>query len=153
MRRPDWEERIAAEDPEAARHVAECAGCAAFKAGLRDALAELQGFHAEEIAPAHYAAVRARVLAELRPRRRWAWLWAVAGLMAVIAVVMVGERMRVEELRVAVGPQIPAVDLKAAQMPARRAGGSLHKKAKGAELLVRIESSDVVIYWIAEGED
>ena len=44
----------------------------------------LREAHQEPIDPAHYAAVRARVLAELgRQRRRvWRWVWA-GGLAAV----------------------------------------------------------------------
>ena len=44
--------------------------------------------HQEPIAPAHYAAVRARVLAELgrerRPLWRHAWAWGLAAAMAVV---------------------------------------------------------------------
>ena len=56
--------------------------------GVRERDAEtletLRMAHAEPIAPAHYAAVRARVMAELHPRRRWGWLWVAAGVAAVV---------------------------------------------------------------------
>ena len=76
----------------------------------------------------------------------------------MVLAVAIGERMRVEELRVvAPAPEIPGGDLRSARMPARmpawRAGGSLYKE----EILMKIETADpdVVIYWIAEvkGED
>ena len=127
--------------------------------GWRDVLAELREAHAEEIEPAAYAAVRARVLAELRPRRRWGWAWAATAVAVMALGVAVKERVRVEELRiVARAPEIPAAELRGGRMPARmpawRAGGSLHKRE---EIVMKIETSqpDVVIYWIAEvkGED
>ena len=113
-----------------------------------DVLAELREAHAEEIAPAHYTAVRARVMSELRPRRRRGWLWAGAA-MAMVMAVMVGDRLRVEEMTVrAPRPFIPTAELRVRPMPARmpagRAVGSLH------EIVVKIETKDVVIYWIAE---
>ena len=121
---------------------------------MGDVLAELREAHAEEIEPAVYAAVRARVMAELRPRRRWGWVWAAAGVAAVVLGSLSAERMRVEELRIVVrAPEIPAADLRGGRMPARmpawRAGGSLYKKE---EIVMKIETSepDVVIYWIAE---
>jgi hypothetical protein len=50
----------------------------------------LREAHGEPIDPAHYAAVRARVLAELGRERRplWRWTW-VRGLAAAVAVVAV----------------------------------------------------------------
>jgi hypothetical protein len=52
----------------------------------------LRKTHEEPIAPAHYAAVRARVLAELGRERRlaWrrAWVWALAAAVAVVAIMM-----------------------------------------------------------------
>ena len=89
----EWEERIAAEMEDAAGHVAECGACREFASGLRWALSEAASAHGEEIAPAHYAAVRARVLAELRARRRWGWAWAAVGVCAVVMGVAVRDRM------------------------------------------------------------
>ena len=144
----EWEERIAGEDPAAARHVAECGACATFARGLREALLELRAAHEEEeIAPAHYAAVRARVMAELRPRRRWVW----AAAAVVIAVLGLGlrERMRVEEL-----PDRPVVAV-APPAPAARAPKRAARRMKREEIVVRIEMEDpdLVIYWIAKGDD
>jgi hypothetical protein len=88
----EWEERIAGDldDAAAARHLADCPGCQVFASGLRQTLEELRRAHTEdEIAPAHYAAVRARVMAELRPRRRWGWVWAAVGAAATAVLVAV----------------------------------------------------------------
>ncbi len=69
-----WEERIAlyaggdlpaAEAAEVERHLGDCPGCQLFASGLKESLQLLQGIHQEEIAPAHFAAVRARVMARL----------------------------------------------------------------------------------------
>ncbi len=156
----EWRERIAGDpdDSAAAQHSAVCDDCREFAKGLGEALAELREAHSEEVPPAVYAAVRARVLAELRPRRKWSWLWAVAGVAALVLGIAVTERMRVEELRVvARAPVIPAADLRlgpmTARMPAWRAGGSLYQQRK-EEIVMKIETadSDVVIYWIAEAK-
>jgi hypothetical protein len=121
----------------------------------REWLAELQEAHAEEIDPAVYAAVRARVLAELRPKRRWGWVWAAAGVAALVLGVAVRERLRVATIALeAPRPVIPAADLRARPMPARmptwRAGGPLQE-----EIVMKIETADkdVVIYWIAKGDE
>ena len=92
-----WEERVAlyaggdlgtAEAAGVERHLGECAACRALTENLRWSLDGLRETHAEPLAAAHYAAVRARVLAELeRPRRQnWAWAWAAALAVAAAAV-------------------------------------------------------------------
>jgi hypothetical protein len=164
----EWEERIAGEldDAAVAGHVADCPGCQVFASGLRQTLAELRSAHAEEIAPAHYAAVRARVLAELAPRRRWGWVWAAAGVAAaVVAVMAIVPRMRVAELPVV------AVRVAEAPSPLPHGRGSVSgygavsgrdavservkvpaRRAPREEIVMKIETGnpDVVIYWIAE---
>jgi hypothetical protein len=151
----EWEERIAGDfdDAAVARHVVECPACQVFASGLRQTLAELRTAHAEEIAPAHYAAVRARVLAELQPRRRWGWVWAAAGVAAaVVAVLSIVPRMRVAELppreivaAVPAAPVAPVVRVAAAPAPQKA-------RVKTEEVVMKIETGnpDVVIYWIAE---
>lgn len=159
----EWEERIASDldDSAVARHVADCAGCQVFASGLRQALAELRAAHKEEIAPAHYAAVRARVMAELQPRRRWGWAWAAVAAGAIaLAAVSLEQRMRVAELpRTTAAAVIPDAPLEISR--AKGAGGAL-PPARGSvrktgtraveQILVKIETSnpEVVIYWIAE---
>jgi anti-sigma factor RsiW len=77
----DWEERIAlyaggdlapAEAQAVERHVAECAGCQMLLSGLRQSLALVREVHSEPVEAAHFAAVRARVLAELERVRQGA---------------------------------------------------------------------------------
>jgi hypothetical protein len=94
----DWEERIAlyaggdlapAEAQAVERHVAECAGCQLLVSGLRESLRLVREVHSEPVEAAHFAAVRARVLAELEraPARRWRFAWGLA--MAAAAVLLI----------------------------------------------------------------
>jgi Putative zinc-finger len=71
----EWEERLAldagedlgeAERAAVERHVSECAGCQVFLSGLKGSLARLKEAHEEPVAEPHFAAVRARVLSQLR---------------------------------------------------------------------------------------
>ena len=71
----DWEERIAlhaggdlpaAEAAEIEAHLAGCEGCRGAAAAYGAGMEFLREAHREPLAEAHYAAVRARVLAELR---------------------------------------------------------------------------------------
>ncbi len=100
----DWEERLAlyaggdlpaAKAVEVERHLAECAGCQLFASGLREGLELLQGAHEEVPAPAHFAAVRARVLAQLERERRpfWRRAW-VYGLVAAAAAIWMAVAVR-----------------------------------------------------------
>jgi hypothetical protein len=156
----EWEERIAADldDPGVVRHVADCAGCQVFASGLRETLETLRTAHADPIAPAHYAAVRARVMAELGPRRRWGWIWAVAGVAAVLmlAGIEVQREMRVAELPLrvaAVVPPAPAAPVAERRRVAIAKRPVVAKKAAPAEeIVVKVETGDpdVVIYWITE---
>ncbi len=117
----EWEERIAlyaggdlspAEAQALERHVAECASCQLLLSGLRASLSLVQEAHSEPIDAAHFAAVRARVLAELehapayrwRLARRFAWTSAMAAA-AVVVLVTIWLR---PELRLALRmPQAP----------------------------------------------
>jgi hypothetical protein len=91
----EWEERIAlyaggdlhpAEAAEVERHLGDCPGCRLFASDLKESLELLQDVHREPLAPAHFAAVRARVLAELESGRQpwWRKVW-VYGLAAAAA--------------------------------------------------------------------
>jgi anti-sigma factor RsiW len=95
----DWEERLALyaggdlpkdEASEVERHLGECPGCQMFSSGLKESQELLLELHREPLAPAHFAAVRARVLAELERGRRPFWRrgW-VFGFGAVAAALLV----------------------------------------------------------------
>jgi hypothetical protein len=144
----EWEERIALAaggdlcDAATDRHVADCPGCQLLLSGLRQTLAELRDVP-DEIAPAHYASVRARVLAEVaRPHRRW-WLLPI---LATPALLLLWPLPKVEPLpmRAIAAPPAPALTI-----PSRKRAAA---KPKPEPLLVKIETDnpDVVIYWIAE---
>ena len=96
----EWEERIAlycggdapaAEARQTERHLADCAGCQMFASGLKQSLALLQDMHQEALAPAHFAAVRARVIATLERERLPVWrrFWAYGLAGAVVALLLV----------------------------------------------------------------
>ncbi len=172
----DWEERIAlhaggdlpaAEAAELETHLAACDECRGA-AGMYGAGIELlREAHREPIAEAHYAAVRARVLAELRQERRpvWRWIW-VGGLaaVAVAAVLMLWptpvhtpERIEMAAIR----PAAPHIEAPRPVAPARvvhprravaRATVSEPKKRPSEPLVVKLLTDDpnVVIYWIAD---
>ncbi len=158
----EWEERVALHvggdlrDSAVEEHLADCAGCQVFASGLQWTLAGLKAAHAQEIPPAHYAAVRARVMAELeRSRRPWGLVWAVVGLAAVFLAIAIPARMRVAELpAVALRiPPPPVVAVAATPAPRKRPSRPPTQRRYGTkELLVRFqtEDPDVVIYWITE---
>ena len=95
----DWEERIAlyaggdlppVEAAEVERHVADCAGCQVLLSGLRQSLELLREAHGEPVDPAHFAAVRARVLAKLERECRpwWRQAWVVGPAMAALVLLV-----------------------------------------------------------------
>ena len=93
MKCSEWEERVALyaggdETPGVEQHLAECAACQVLLSGMRESLALMREAHAEPIEAAHFAAVRARVFAELERghSRRWrlAWVLAMAAAVAVL---------------------------------------------------------------------
>lgn len=149
----DWEERIAlyaggdvSDGVEA--HLAECASCQLLLSGLRSSLELLREAHNEPVEAAHFAAVRARVLAELErgPARRWRFGWVYA--MAAAAVVLLIVLWPRPELRLALPmPHAPAAPL-VAKVPL-----PYHQAAQPSEtvvLKIETDNPDVVIYWIAE---
>ena len=96
----DWEERIAlhaggdlppAEAAEVERHLRECAGCQMLASGLKQSLALLKEAHDEPLAPAHFSAVRARVVAKLeqkQPLWRRAWSFGLAAAVVALLVML-----------------------------------------------------------------
>ena len=182
----DWEERIALyaggdlADPEAPaveRHIADCPGCQVFWSGLRETLGQLREAHAEELAPAHFTAVRARVLAEIeRGRSVWRRLAWISGV-GLAAVLVLGLALRPGPLpapprRVAVSiPQAPLVLTREAPKADRGRQETIvratvrehrdtapergrHKTIVRATtpVLVKWQTADpnIVIYWIGE---
>ena len=179
----DWEERIALYAggdlaPETAetveRHVAECAGCQVLLSGLRESLALAREVHAEAVEAAHFAAVRARVLAELEraPARRWrfAWGFAMAAAAAVLLLVLWPrpEPKTVTQARVPApvvdqsgadspvrgGPPGPPARVSRTVRPRRKAGPGGPERTRGSAppepMVVKLLTNDpdVVIYWI-----
>ena len=171
----DWEERVAlhaggdlppAEAAEVERHLRECAACQVLASGFEQSLALLREAHNEPLAPAHFSAVRARVVAELEQKRRplWAWAWSLGLAAALVALlVMLALRPgRAPEHRapvVAVNhpPVVVAHEPAVAPPPhprvARRAARPIVPDAPDPEpLIVKLQTDDpnVVIYWIAD---
>ena len=162
----DWEERLAlhaggdlepAGAAEVERHLAGCVGCRGFASELEQSLALMREVHDEAIAPADFAAVRARVLGQLErernPWRQWAWVYAVA-VAAVVLVVALWPREIPELPRVALyRPPAPAISR---ALPHRAA--TVRKRTRiqppVEALMVKLITDDpnVVIYWIADAD-
>jgi hypothetical protein len=185
----DWEERVslyaggdlaAAEALDVERHIAGCAACQLVLSGVREGLELLREAHDAEIAPAHLAAVRARVLAQLgRERVLWwrVWLFGLAlGTAALIAALAVwpGRQPGTPETTMPAPPQLavhhapppdvalvpPEAAMPADAAPLRRVRSVRRKPRKLAPrnsgpaepLVVKLvtDNPDVVIYWIAD---
>jgi anti-sigma factor RsiW len=108
----DWEERVAlhaggdlppAEAADVERHLRECAGCQVLASGLKQSLALLKEAHDEPLPPAHFSAVRARVVAELeqkgRPLWRRAWGYGLAAAVVALLVMLALQPGRTPERR------------------------------------------------------
>ena len=133
----------------------------------------LREAHQEPIAPAHYAAVRARVLAELGRKRRpvWRWVWA-GGLAAVALAMMLTPRPRPvgQALRPAIVPEATARVYGPAAAPVQRAAEIRRPVVHGRRALTQVKQEgrpggpphqqvtiklltddpNVIIYWIGE---
>lgn len=169
----NWEERIAlyvggdlaaAEAAEVQRHLGDCPGCQVFASGLKESLEVLQGAHQEPIAPAHFAAVRARVMAELEGARQpwWRKVWVYGLVAAAAALVLVLAPRPVAPVR----PQPPVSggwQAKAPAPPIRKVGQTLSSVKRrrraapahadpGPPIVVKLltDDPDVVIYWITD---
>jgi len=168
----EWEERIAlaaggdldgAGRTELDRHLSMCAQCRDFARSLADSLDEMRAAHTAEIASAHFAAVRARVLAALRlPSRRITWrgiVWrgliaacAAVAVLAPIAVVRLDQPLPPPPRVAPARPAAPSLAIFAAPRPVPQRHVRRRKSPYPPEpLLVKIETDnpDVVIYWIA----
>lgn len=164
----EWEEAIAlyaggdlegTRRLEVERHLAGCPGCQIFASGMLACVEAMRAGHREEIAEAHFAAVRARVLAQLRPAPWWRRRWLQVGAIAAVAcsawwVEMVNERIHrpVPPPQVALArPPAPLLVMPASAVLASPRTAAPLKRAPAEELVVRIvtDNPDVVIYWIA----
>jgi len=168
----EWEERIAlyaggdlapAEAQAVERHAAECAGCRRLLSGLRENLEWMRETHAETVEAAHFAAVRARVLAELERGRKLRWRYAWLGAIAAASIAALALFLAVwpgpegtPAMRLALpmppAPAAPAV-VKVARAPVAPARVA-HTARQAETILVKLETDDpdVVIYWIAESK-
>jgi anti-sigma factor RsiW len=185
----DWEERIAlhaggdlppAEAAEVERHLRECAGCQVLASGLEQSLALLKEAHNEPLSPAHFPAVRARVVAELEQEqrrgafwaRRRAWGYGLAAV-AVALLVMLALRpgrtpavARTNRSLTVAAPTAPVVATRekigggresAVRPHIRRVArrvvrANVPDTSNPEPLLVKLVTDDpnVVIYWIAD---
>jgi hypothetical protein len=94
-----WQERVAlyagadlapADASAVESHLAECAECRDFAAGLRFDLEALRQEHQRPITAAHYAAMRARVMERVHAERRgfpW-WRWALVPALAAAILLL-----------------------------------------------------------------
>lgn len=167
-----WEERVAlyaggdlagAEAQAVQLHVAECPGCQVLLSGLRESLAMMQEAHGEAVDAAHFAAVRARVMAEVEGRQGSRW-WRLAWMPALVAAAAVAFAILWPrpELRMAVpmpsaptSPAIAKVKLPVARpMPVRVSPPVVanvrlqQEPAQPVVVKILTNDPDVVIYWI-----
>jgi hypothetical protein len=116
----------------------------------------LRSAHAEPIDPAHYTAVRARVMAEIErsrmPWRRLAWISGVGVMAAAILFAIALHRPEVPRpapVVIAVPPAPPApVVRERVQVARARPAVRRHREP----LTIKFQTSDpnIVIYWIAD---
>jgi anti-sigma factor RsiW len=163
-----WEERIAlyvGGDLPAGQaagvegHLRECAGCQVFAGGMRSSLECLREAHEDLPSAPHFAAVRARVMAEVERQRRPAWrrVFAWGALAATLLVAIGGFRFYrpvpappvvaiARPGAPAVGFEIPAKKLR---LPAQRRA-EVVRPTETVTIKLVTDDPDVVIYWIAE---
>jgi hypothetical protein len=105
----DWQLKIAAEieDPALAEHLGGCEACRGFAQDLAENAAALRSI---EVDPAAYTAVRARVLEAVRPKRRFAWLWAGAAAAVAAGVVLMWWTAATRRVPVPPSPVVAHVD-------------------------------------------
>ena len=145
-------------------HAAECAACRAEVVAFEALWGQLASMR-EESAPDHaYAAVRARVAAEIGDRQRRNWLAAWPAFAAVLACSVVLVVLLRPEAPVATQPAelptrpvVAVVDVPAptpSVRQTRRPVARVKAQAPGEPLVVRLLTNDpdVVIYWIADGK-
>ncbi len=174
----EWEEAIAlyaggdldapahrATRLEVERHLAECPGCQIFAGGMIECLEAMRAGHREEIAPAHFTALRSRVLARLQPAPWWRRRWLRGAALAAVALCALWLAMADRTIRRPVPPpqvalarpRAPFLTMPVRPAPPRgvlRKTGPPPRASKPAPpeepLTVQIvtDDPDVVIYWV-----
>jgi len=121
----------------------------------------LRAAHNHPIDPAHYTAVRARVIAELEttrsPWRRLAWL---SGVGAIAAALLFAVALHRAEVALLPPPRVViAMPVAPAEPPAVRKPSLVHvaharpvSRPHREPLTIKLQTSDpnIVIYWIAD---
>jgi anti-sigma factor RsiW len=172
----NWEERVAlyaggdlppADAESVARHLGECAACRKFAVDLQGSLELLREAHDEQPALADYAAVRARVIANIQnaPSPWWRRVWVYGSAMAAAALVLL---LLAPDRNTPVLPPLPVpqaviaaapletsrpVVLKAAHhKPHVRPRPLVARSEPGQPIVVKLvtDDPDVVIYWITD---
>lgn len=116
----------------------------------------LRTAHQEPIDPAHYTAVRARVLAEIErtrnPWRRLAWISGVAATLAAILLLLPAPRPQLPPLAAPAAPVFTAKLEPSAPVPVRVIAKVAAPRPHREPLTIKLQTSDpnIVIYWIAD---
>jgi hypothetical protein len=118
----------------------------------------LQEAHNDPIDPAHYTAVRARVLAEIErqhnPWRRLAWLSGVAALIAALFLATPMPRPQLPQLPKVAAPSAAGLLAHAPQPRVERVAHArrVTPRPHRDPLTIKLQTSDpnIVIYWIAD---
>lgn len=116
----------------------------------------LQAAHSEPLDPAHYTAVRARVLAEIErtrtPWRRLAWLSGVGTLAACLLFAIWFQRRPEAPRPRAVVFAIPPAPAPVPVVYAAHVERARAARPRREPLTIKLQTSDpnIVIYWIAD---
>lgn len=163
----EWEERVALyaggdlEPPAAAsveKHLRECPGCQMFASGIRQSLEGLRSAHEDVPAEAVFAAVRARVMERVAPRRRVVWAYglgaAVAALLLVLAIGIPRDAVPPPPQALVRTPEPPAEAFVIPRPVPARVERTVIRRAAREQVLIKLVTNDpdVVIYWIAESK-
>jgi hypothetical protein len=148
-------------------HAAGCAECRAEASAFEALCGQLAAMR-EEAAPGHaYAAVRARVVAEVNLRRRQGRVAAWAGFAAVVACSLILVVALHHEAPITAQPpvpvraavadvpdEVPAIVAPSANRRIRKVAMGVETQESGEPLVVHMLTSDpdVVIYWIADAK-
>ena len=146
--------------PEVERHLGECAGCQVFASGLKETLRGAAGGAWSLPAEAHFAAVRARVLAEVERRRFSVWLRVLAwSTVAAGILVMVGLARLYRPVPPppggGAGSPAGAHGIAGLRSASQRAGAQAVRRpaavaTEAVTIKLMTDNPDVVIYWIAD---